>query len=54
MIKYFVTNNDPICGVSVCRLEPSGVITWLGQGVNDEEYVRWLSEGNTPEEWKPE
>ena len=54
MIKYFATPNDLIAGVSIARLTDDGLITWLGDPEKDIEYLAWLAEGNTPEEWNIE
>ena len=54
MKRYFVTNPDPFCGVSIARLDENGIITWLGVPDQDYEYQKWLAEGNTPEPWEPE
>lgn len=54
MKRYFVTNPDPFCGVSIARLDENGIITWLGVPDQDYEYQQWLADGNNPEEWNPE
>jgi len=52
MKKYFITNSDPLCGISVARLDDDGIITWLGVPNEDLEYQEWLAAGNTPEPWE--
>ena len=53
MIKYFITKKDIICGISVARLDEDGILTWLGDGQEDAEYLAWVAEGNVAEEWNP-
>ena len=35
----------------ICLKDNNGQTWWLSKHENDEEYVKWLEEGNTPEEW---
>ena len=55
-MKYCVlrfTHLDKTEGVNIVRIEGS-MVTTLGLGEDDPDYLAWLAEGNTPEEWKPE
>lgn len=50
MNYYKVTNQF---GISIIRIE-NGVVWWLGENENDPNYLAWVAEGNTAEEWSPE
>ena len=39
---------------TVLRVDTNGVIWIVGSGVENSNYISWLEEGNTPQEWKPE
>lgn len=39
---------------NIIRISDDGIVTILGLGEEDEGYLAWLAEGNTPEEWNPD
>ncbi len=52
MTKWYI-HKAPLSDnlVAVCRLDDNTVISGLVDSMP--EYLAWLAEGNTPEEWNP-
>ena len=39
--------------ISIIYRDDNDVDWWLGLGEQDPNYLAWLAEGNTPEQWQP-
>ena len=46
----FITQTEAKC---ICRLSDNALIPFDESNVDYQEYLAWLAEGNTPEEWNP-
>ena len=51
ILKY--TKSDGTLGFNVLRINGDEIVT-LGLGDQDPEYIAWVAEGNTAEEWQPD
>lgn len=55
MIKYFI--EKPLLGDDNIIMVIDNVISFIPNDIANSDYqnyLAWLEEGNTPEEWKPE
>lgn len=54
MPTFFTQAKIGTTELAIIRLDDDGTPWWLGAGEQDEQYLAWLAEGNTPEEWNPD
>jgi hypothetical protein len=54
-MKYCTHTHTSITGSTITRIVQidAETCTTLGLGEQDPNYLAWLAEGNTPEEWQP-
>jgi hypothetical protein len=50
-MNYFISADVIMERTVVVKVDDDGVISWISEF--NPEYLAWVAEGNTPEEWNP-
>ena len=50
-MKYFIATDQVMNKKAVVFIDDNETMSWTTE--MNEQYLAWLAEGNTPEEWNP-